>query len=220
MDAAVAAGAVTAFTVVTVDAAVAATGAVTAFTVVAAAGDDGGPPPYARPMGALPSLSLAEWVVLAVISERPTHGFAIAQLTAADGRMWQIPRPVVYRALGRVEAAGLITNDGTEPGNGPQRTIYAATSAGRKAVAAWLQTPVEHVRDVRSHLLLKLALLHRAGTDPADLLRRQQAILAPIARAMSSVHEEPKGFEATLLALRRANAAAALSFLSDITPAS
>ena len=201
----------------------AATGAVTAFTVVAAAGDDGGPPPYARPMGALPSLSLAEWVVLAVISERPTHGFAIAPLTAADGdlgRMWQIPRPVVYRALGRVEAAGLITNDGTEPGNGPQRTIYAATSAGRKAVAAWLQTPVEHVRDVRSHLLLKLALLHRAGTDPADLLRRQQAILAPIARAMSSVHEEPKGFEATLLAWRRANAAAALSFLSDITPAS
>jgi DNA-binding PadR family transcriptional regulator len=181
------------------------------------------PPPYARRMGSLPSLSLGEWVVLAVISERPTHGFAIAQLTAADGdlgRMWQIPRPVVYRALGRIEAADLIANGGTEPGNGPQRTIYAATSTGRRAVAAWLQTPVEHVRDVRSHLLLKLALLHRAGADPADLLRRQQAILAPIARAMITVHEEPEGFEATLLAWRRANAAAALSFLADITPTS
>jgi DNA-binding PadR family transcriptional regulator len=174
-------------------------------------------------MSSHPQLSLAEWTVLAVISERPTHGFAIAQLTAADGelgRVWQIPRPVVYRALGRVEAAGLITQDGTERGNGPQRTIYAPTAGGRAAAAAWLQTPVQHVRDVRSHLLMKLALLHRVGADPADLLRRQQATLAPIAAAVSSEHSDDAGFEATLLAWRRANAAAAISFLADITPAS
>lgn len=172
-------------------------------------------------MSSLPQLSLAEWIVLAVISERPTHGFAIAQLTAADGelgRVWQIPRPIVYRALGRLETAGLITEDGVEPGNGPQRTIYAATDAGRSAADAWLETPVQHVRDVRSHLLMKLALLHRAGTDPAGLLRRQQATLAPIAAAVSSDHAESDGFEATLLAWRRANAAAAISFLADITP--
>ena len=29
--------------------------------------------------------------------------------------------------------------------------------------------PVEHVRDIRSHLLIKLALLDRAGAGPADL---------------------------------------------------
>jgi DNA-binding PadR family transcriptional regulator len=172
-------------------------------------------------MSSLPQLSLAEWTVLAVISERPTHGFAIAQLTAADGelgRVWQIPRPVIYRALGRVETAGLIVQDGIEPGNGPQRTIYAATDAGRSAAAAWLRTPVQHVRDVRSHLLMKLALLHRVGTDPADLLHRQQVALAPIAEAVSSEHDESDGFEATLLAWRRANAAAAINFLADITP--
>ena len=92
-------------------------------------------------MTSLPSLSLAEWVVLAVIGERPTHGFAISQLTAADGelgRVWQVPRPIVYRAIGRLAAAGLIAADGTEPGNGPQRTIYAITPAGarRARVAA------------------------------------------------------------------------------------
>ncbi len=173
-------------------------------------------------MSSLPQLSLAEWIVLAVISERPTHGFAIAQLTAPDGdlgRVWQIPRPVIYRALGRVEAAGLITQCGVEPGNGPQRTIYAATAAGHAAAADWLQTPVQHVRDVRSHLLMKLALLHRIGADPADLLRRQQATLAPIAQAVSSEQDGSDGFEATLIAWRRANAAAAISFLADITPA-
>jgi DNA-binding PadR family transcriptional regulator len=173
-------------------------------------------------MTAQPSLSLAEWVVLSVICERPTHGFAIAQLTAADGelgRVWQVPRPIVYRALARLAAADLISAEGIEPGQGPQRTIYAATADGREGAAAWLQTPVQHVREVRSQLLMKLALMHRAGLDPGGLLHRQQAALAPIARAIRESRSEPEGFEATLLAWRRASAEAAISFLADITPA-
>ncbi|HEY2508787.1 MAG TPA: PadR family transcriptional regulator [Streptosporangiaceae bacterium] len=169
-----------------------------------------------------PSLSLAEWVVLAVIAERPTHGFAIAQLAAPDGelgRIWHIPRPIVYRALGRIAEAGLVAEDGTEPGRGPQRTIYKITSSGRTAVRSWLRTPVEHIRDVRSHLLVKLALLDRSGLDPAELLHRQQATLAPIARAIAAERRGSSGFEATLLAWRRANATAAINFLADITPA-
>jgi hypothetical protein len=75
---------------------------------------------------------------------------------------------------------------------------------------------VEHVRDIRSHLLLKLALLDRAGDDPADLLRRQREVLEPIATAIEARHAEG-GFDAILLAWRRATAAAALDFLDMIT---
>ena len=76
--------------------------------------------------------------------------------------------------------------ESVEPGLGPQRTIFAATPQGREAAERWLDTPVAHVRDIRSHLLLKLALLDRAETDPADLLRRQRAVLEPIARAIEA----------------------------------
>jgi DNA-binding PadR family transcriptional regulator len=172
-------------------------------------------------MTAAPPLSLAESVVLVLVAERPTHGFPIAQLTAPDGelgRIWQMPRPIVYRALSRLSEAGLISPDGSEPGRGPQRTIYAVTPAGRTAANGWLQTPVEHVRDVRSHLLMKLALLHRAGLDPTGLLQRQREVLAPIAAAIAAERPDPDGFEATLLAWRRANAQAAISFLADVTP--
>jgi DNA-binding PadR family transcriptional regulator len=172
-------------------------------------------------MTAAPPLSLAEWVVLVLVAERPTHGFPIAQLTAPDGelgRIWQMPRPIVYRALSRLSEAGLISPDGSEPGRGPQRTIYAVTPAGRTAANGWLQTPVEHVRDVRSQLLMKLALLHRAGLDPTGLLQRQREVLAPIAAAIAAERPDPEGFEATLLAWRRANARAAISFLADVTP--
>jgi DNA-binding PadR family transcriptional regulator len=135
-------------------------------------------------MNARPSLSLPEWTVLTVLSQQPAHGFAVAQLTAPRGelgRIWQIPRPVIYRAIGRLVEADLIRPESVQPGLGPQRTIFAATPQGRQAVTDWLDTPVAHVRDIRSHLLLKLALLDRAGADPADLLRRQREVLEPIA---------------------------------------
>ena len=171
-------------------------------------------------MGEAPSLSLAEWVVLTLISEKPTHGFAISVLTEHDGelgRIWHLPRPAVYRALARVQEAGLVAAESIQPGRGPQRTIYAITPPGQEAVEAWLSTPVQHVRDVRSHLLMKLALLDRAGRDAADLLTRQQAVLAPIAAAIAAEPSAGNGFDATLLAWRRANAAAAMCFLADIT---
>jgi DNA-binding PadR family transcriptional regulator len=164
-------------------------------------------------------MALAEWTVLVLLSQRPAHGFAVSLLTAPDGelgRIWRIPRPVIYRAIGRLLDAGFITPESVEPGLGPQRTIYAVTARGREEAEHWLNTPVEHVRDVRSHLLIKLALLHRAGRDPADLIKRQRAALDPIARAMQVPQAKPDGFNEILLAWRRATAAAALGFLDDI----
>jgi PadR family transcriptional regulator AphA len=170
----------------------------------------------------LPEMPLPEWVVLTILRQRSAHGFAVAQLTAADGdlgRVWQIPKAVVYRAIGRLLDAGLIAPEGTEPGLGPQRTVYAATDVGRTAADRWLHAPVEHVRAIRSELLLKLALLDRAGENPAPLLQAQRAVLEPIAVAIESRRARSAGFDATLLAWRRANAVAALDFLDTIAPA-
>ncbi len=166
-------------------------------------------------------MALPEWTVLVLLSQRPAHGFAVSQLTAPDGelgRIWRIPRPVVYRAMSRLVEAGFIAPASVEPGLGPQRTIYTVTPQGRQAAEQWLSTPVEHVRDIRSYLLVKLALLYRAGDDPADLLARQRATLDPIARAMQAQQAELDGFDAILMAWRRATAAAALGFLDEITP--
>jgi PadR family transcriptional regulator AphA len=173
-------------------------------------------------MSAWPTLSLPEWTVLTVVSERPTHGFAIAQLTAPHGelgRIWHIPRPVIYRSIGRLLDLGLLIPGAVESGRGPQRTLYSATPRGHEAVRHWLDTPVEHVREVRSHLLLKLALLDRVGGDPTGLLERQKTTLEPIAQAVNAESPTSQGFDATLLAWRRATTAATMSFLEDVTRA-
>jgi DNA-binding PadR family transcriptional regulator len=174
------------------------------------------------PETSLPEMSLPEWLVLAILSQQPAHGFAVAQLTAPGGdlgRVWQLPKAVVYRAIGRLHDAGLIAPEVTEPGLGPQRTVYAATPSGHEAAGRWLRTPVEHVREIRSQLLLKLALLDRAGQDPSGLLRAQRAVLEPIAAAIEASQARSTGFDATLLAWRRATAVAALDFLDRIAPA-
>jgi DNA-binding PadR family transcriptional regulator len=166
-------------------------------------------------------MALAEWVVLVLLAQQDAHGFAVAQLTAPGGslgRIWQVPKAVVYRAIGRLDAARLIRPEGTEPGAGPQRTVYAATDKGRTFATRWVAQPARHVRDFRSELLLKLALLDRAGDDPTALLQAQRDILEPLVAAIETRRARSQSFDATILAWRRANAVAALQFLDAITP--
>src|SRR6202000_494792 len=164
----------------------------------------------------VPDTALPEWRVLTILSQQPSHGFAVAQLTAAGGdlgRVWQIPKAVVYRSIGRLLDAGLIVPEGTEPGLGPQRTVYSAAADGREAADRWLHAPVEHVRETRWERLLRLPLLDRGGEAPAALLRAQRAVLEPIVEAIESRRARSAGFDSTLLAWRRARAVGALDFL-------
>lgn len=128
------------------------------------------------PATAPPSLSLAESVVLCVLCEKPLHGFAIARLLgpAGDlGQIWRVPKPVIYRALQRVEHLGLVTTTGQQPStHGPVKSPVEVTQAGRQLAGAWLSLPASHNRDVRSELLLKLALLGPRGRRRAAATRR------------------------------------------------
>ena len=164
-------------------------------------------------------LSLAEWLVLGVVREQKTHGFAVAALAGPDGeigRVWRLPRPVVYRALGRLRDAGLIRETGTEhTTSGPARTLIEITPDGAAAAEAWLARPVTHVRDFRSELLVKLALLDRAGIDPTALLVAQRRILEPIVDALREARDQARGFDHTLAAWRYETAVATLAFLNE-----
>ena len=88
-------------------------------------------------------LSLAEWLVLCLVSERPTHGFAIAGLLAEDGslgRVWHVQKIVVYRAARRLEQLGLIMASDKQPSAlGPARVLLWATPEGRQAAEGWLR---------------------------------------------------------------------------------
>ena len=164
-----------------------------------------------------PRLSLSEWVVLCLICEGPTHGFAVSASLAHDsdlGRIWHVPKAVVYRAVDRLEHLGYIQATGQEPSSrGPVRSLAEATRSGRSAARVWLAAPAAHPRDVRSELLIKLALLIRSGADTASLLRDQRARLLPIAGAMEGRLRETTGFDHILALWRHESISATLRFL-------
>lgn len=52
-----------------------------------------------------------------------------------------------------------------------------------------------HGRNVRSELMMKLALLDRAGGGPRDLLRKQRAQFGPLAAALADRVQATTGIE-------------------------
>jgi DNA-binding PadR family transcriptional regulator len=164
----------------------------------------------------LPELSLSDWTVLGIVAERPTHGWPVVQELAPDGaigRIWTVSRPLVYRAIAALTSAGLVEECGEAEGaRGPRRTIVRVTRAGRAALRWWLDEPVDHVREVRSAFLVKLALRERAGRESSDLIDRQLDRLDPVFAGVTG-RAPGRGFDAVLATWRREQALAVRRFL-------
>ncbi len=133
-------------------------------------------------------LLLGEWACLGILYPAPMHGFAIAARLKPDGdigRVWSLSRALTYRSLEQLRGRGLIRPVGEEPGlAGGNRTILAATPTGRAQLRQWLRTPVVHLRDVRSELLLKLVVAESCAIEIADMLDRQRTLIADLAQAL------------------------------------
>jgi DNA-binding PadR family transcriptional regulator len=161
-----------------------------------------------------PPLSLGAWAILALLCEGDTHGWTLVRALAPDGeigRVWSIRRALVYRTVDQLTEAGLAERAGVERGSrGAPRTLLRASASGRRALAGWLAEPVEHVRDLRSALLLKLLFAERCGADRVALLSAQRELLAETITALGG---GDRGFDETLRSFRRETARAGQRFV-------
>lgn len=158
-------------------------------------------------------LLLGEWACLGLLYDQHAHGFAIAAELRADapiGRIWSLSRPLTYRSLDQLVERGLVRPVGSEPGDaGPDRTVLAATRAGRSRMRTWLRTPVTHLRDLRSELLLKIALAERCGVDIGPMLDAQRGRLDEQVATLSAAAFDPSGRVVDAVALWRHEVACA-----------
>lgn len=171
-------------------------------------------------MSSSTDLSLSEWAVLGLVAEGQTHGFIAGREFAPDGsigKIWTIPRPLVYRAITSLGNKGLVIEIGSAPGSGgPRRRLVEVTPDGRAALGSWLAEPVRHVRDARSALLIKLLLLDRAGRSPLELLLAQQALLEPMLVGLRLQLPQSKGFDSTLTRWRLYSTEALARLLAEL----
>ncbi len=109
---------------------------------------------------------------------------------------------------------------GAESGqSGPARTRVGCTEGGAQAFSEWLATPVEHVRDLRNVLILKLAFLARRGDSPLSLLESQARELQPIVEGLARAQSAATGLERLVLDWRVENANAAKRFVQRLLDA-
>lgn len=164
-------------------------------------------------------LSVSDWAVLALLAEQPAHGFYLVTRFARHGELgaiWTIQRPQVYRALDHLQTRALIAPLREEAGDGgPPRTVYGVTAAGERALEQWLSTPVAHLREARSALLLKLIFLARAGRAATVLLTAQRAIFIALQDGLNARLAQADASERLMLCWRLEMVAAALNFVES-----
>jgi len=141
--------------------------------------------PIDRPQ--LPQVRIGDTRARAVFASSSTITVLVPE--GLDGgrtpvRVEGVPGETVLLEVGSVLATGLhqvdnpvfdrdgnlyVTYSGTRGQDVPV-SIFRVTPEGREALTRWLQEPVEHVRDVRSLLLLKLVFAARLEADPRSCL--------------------------------------------------
>jgi len=113
---------------------------------------------------------------LGLLEAQPRHGY---ELKRAYDERFGADRPLaygqVYATLSRLLKNGLVTVDGVEPGDGPDRKRYAITGAGVTDMEAWLAQPEKPAGYLQSALYTKVVLALLTGRGAAGILDTQRA---------------------------------------------
>ena len=149
---------------------------------------------------------LARNVVLALVVHSPRHGWAIHEElspTGDIGHAWTLSRQLVYRAIDTLVEDGLVKRATPKDGGGGDKVIISPTAAGKRAAMQWLDSPVTHLRDVRTELVLKVMLRDRMGLALAPFLALQHEIFDPL---IASINKDQSDSPVNLWRRESANA--------------
>ena len=123
--------------------------------------------------------------LLGLLEPAPSHGYELKR--AFDQRFGKdkpLPFGQVYATLGRFERDGRAIVVGTEPGEGPERKLYAITEQGVTDLERWLaeaEAPEPHLQTVLFAKVVLSLMLGRSAEDYLDMqrsahLRRMQQL--------------------------------------------
>ncbi len=121
-------------------------------------------------------LTPAEYAVLGLLRERPTHGYELKRQFATAGglgRVCPVEPAMVYAILRSLSGLELI--DGTwDDSSTPRRSVYTVTEEGDQIFARWLRRPVARIREVRLDFMVKMYFALREDRQLAHELVEAQ----------------------------------------------
>lgn len=116
----------------------------------------------------VPAISIAHWLVLALVIEKPSYGYEIGErYDRRFGFFLPLRRTAIYSALDRLEQVGLIEvrplAAGSMAGLRRVRVTYGPTDDAARAHERWLSSPVNYDR-WRHDLLARIGTAHLHGS--------------------------------------------------------
>ena len=132
---------------------------------------------YLNSMTKKSSAHTLEYILLGLIREEPSHGYALYDALKNNpdlSLVWQVKRSKLYYLLDKSEQQGYLRSAPSAEGPYPERKVYQITPLGREILEEWLHTPVKSSRYVRLAFLSKIYFL--VDTDPEsarELIKKQ-----------------------------------------------
>ncbi len=142
-------------------------------------------------------------IVLGLLSRGQRHGY---DLKRAHDEACPTARPLafgqVYAALDRLHRKGLIRPTAVERSEGPDRTVYELTDAGRAELETWIHTTEDPGSQVSNPLATKstIALLAAGPETAASFLDEQRVVHLRRMRHHTKVKTDPSASVSDVLA--------------------
>ena len=119
-----------------------------------------------------------EHVLLALLDQKPTHGYELYQeLCEMKGisLIWNIKQASLYAILDKLEARGFLSSQLVQGGTYPPRKNFHLTEIGKRSLQTWIKSPVRRARDLRQEFLAKLIVARLYGkSDALELIHIQE----------------------------------------------
>jgi len=172
----------------------------------------------------------AEYAILGLLvgDGQGSHGYDLSRhfsTGAPLGEVLRLEPGMLYHHLKRLERAGLVGSTAVQEGSRPPKQIYQITHEGRARLTRWLQSPVDHTREIRLEFLVKLFFAQRLdpGTT-AGLVQTQLDTLRLVQQSLSDQQTDAAGAEPNaeqtfmqqVLTLRLAQTDAAIVWLESL----
>jgi PadR family transcriptional regulator PadR len=115
--------------------------------------------------------------ILLLLCERPGYGYSLVK-DLSDLGFGRVDRPSVYRALGRLEADGLVESWTGEATAGQPRRVYTLTTHGSDALREWMGV-IKEERSALDRVLRRYQATGRGGAVLAEAEGQWAALLGP-----------------------------------------
>lgn len=155
-------------------------------------------------------------LLLGLLEGQPAHGYTLKRrydVVFGTGR--PVPYGQVYATLSRLKRDGLAEVTGVEVAEGPERSVYAITTAGVTSFERWLREPIEASGGAVGLLAAKVTLALLSGRPAAQVLDAQRDVHLVRMRVLNRDRRQAEGAELLALTYELAHLDADLRWIEE-----